>query len=65
VFSVDETAELEPAHTDDLALKPADIICAFNFSVCLLHKRQEVVQYFSQVLASATLPLSLHKPVEL
>ena len=27
---------------DDLRAKPADIVCAMNFSVCLLHQRTEV-----------------------
>lgn len=27
---------------DDLRCKPADIVCAMNFSVCLLHRRTEV-----------------------
>eukprot|EP00775_Hariotina_reticulata_P006021 gene6024-6259_t len=51
VFNVDDTEEQVKTQAEDLALKPADIICAFNFSVCLLHKRHEVIQYFKQVLA--------------
>jgi hypothetical protein len=29
--------------------RPPDVVCAFNFSVFLLHKRSEVRQYFRQV----------------
>eukprot|EP00878_Enallax_costatus_P006350 GHUV01006658.1.p1 GENE.GHUV01006658.1~~GHUV01006658.1.p1 ORF type:complete len:283 (+),score=73.04 GHUV01006658.1:87-851(+) len=39
----------ERLHHTDLTTKPCDIICAFNFSVCLLHKRHEVLQYFRNV----------------
>ena len=30
------------AREEDLQIKAADVVCAFNFSVCLLHKRAEV-----------------------
>jgi hypothetical protein len=32
--------------------RPPDVVCAFNFSVFLLHKRGEVRQYFRQVRPS-------------
>ena len=37
-------ADPDPAGqgADDLRAKPADIVCAMNFSVCLLHQRTEV-----------------------
>lgn len=41
-----------PETLQELAVKPADIICAFNFSVCLLHKRSEVLAYFKGVRSS-------------
>lgn len=42
--------------TDDLYMKrnvqlvPRDIVCAFNYSCCCLHKRAEIVLYFKHVL---------------
>lgn len=42
--------------TDDLYMKrnvqlvPRDIVCAFNYSCCCLHKRAELVLYFKHVL---------------
>lgn len=36
-----------PAGT--LRESPADIVCAFNFSVCCLHSRSQLLRYFSQV----------------
>jgi hypothetical protein len=44
----DETSETP----EQLAAKPADIICAFNFSVCLLHTRPQLLAYFESVAAS-------------
>ena len=40
----DPGADPDPAGqgADDLRAKPADIVCAMNFSVCLLHQRTEV-----------------------
>ncbi|CAL5221490.1 g3691 [Coccomyxa viridis] len=32
----------------DMSIHASDIICAFNFSVCLLHQRSEVQAYFRQ-----------------
>ncbi|KAK9829668.1 hypothetical protein WJX72_007255 [[Myrmecia] bisecta] len=37
------------AETDDLRCKPADIVCFFNFSVCLLFTRSDVLRYFRHV----------------
>jgi hypothetical protein len=37
-----DAADDSAAEEADLRSKPADIICAFNFSVCLLHERTEV-----------------------
>ena len=34
--------ELELQGAGDLCCKPADIVCAMNFSVCLLHRRTDV-----------------------
>lgn len=42
--------------TDDIYMKrnvqlvPRDIVCAFNYSCCCLHKRAELVLYFKHVL---------------
>lgn len=42
--------------TDDMYMKrnvqlvPRDIVCAFNYSCCCLHKRAELVLYFKHVL---------------
>lgn len=42
--------------TDDMYMKrnvqlvPRDIVCAFNYSCCCLHKRPELVLYFKHVL---------------
>lgn len=42
--------------TDDMYMKrnvqlvPRDIVCAFNYSCCCLHKRAEIVLYFKHVL---------------
>ncbi|KAF3958424.1 hypothetical protein CMV_016677 [Castanea mollissima] len=33
-----------------LPLPPRDIVCAFNYSCCCLHKRVELVLYFKHVL---------------
>ena len=33
-----------------LPLPPRDIVCAFNYSCCCLHKRAELVLYFKHVL---------------
>eukprot|EP00877_Chromochloris_zofingiensis_P008289 jgi/Chrzof1/3713/Cz13g06070.t1 len=40
------------ADSTDLRSRPADIICALNYSVCLLHKRSDVLLYFKSVRAS-------------
>ncbi|XP_073526102.1 uncharacterized protein [Phyllobates terribilis] len=31
---------------DDEVLPPRDIVCAFNYSCCCLHKRKELISYF-------------------
>ncbi|KAG2375355.1 hypothetical protein C9374_009978 [Naegleria lovaniensis] len=33
-------------------LRKADIICAYNYSVCLLHKRKDLILYFKKVRES-------------
>lgn len=30
----------------------ADIVCAYNYSVCLLHKRRDMLKYFKRVRSS-------------
>ncbi len=37
-----EACDAWSGDADDLRCKPADIVCAFNFSVCLLHDRADV-----------------------
>ncbi|KAI3523278.1 hypothetical protein L1887_01338 [Cichorium endivia] len=34
------------------AIPPRDIVCAFNYSCCCLHSRQELVSYFKHALRS-------------
>lgn len=34
----------------DISLSARDIVCAFNYSCCCLHKRKELVAYFKHAL---------------
>ncbi|GAB4817447.1 hypothetical protein N2152v2_004493 [Parachlorella kessleri] len=36
----------------DVRSRPADIVCALNFGVCLLHQRSELLRYFQRVRAA-------------
>lgn len=45
---VQDTTEEESADGEEaehLRVRPADIICAFNFSLCLMHSRTSGLQY--------------------
>ncbi|KAL9653495.1 hypothetical protein ABK040_002128 [Willaertia magna] len=42
----------EELDSGEEVLKKADIICAYNYSVCLLHKRKDLIQYFTKVKES-------------
>ncbi|GLT63859.1 hypothetical protein SLA2020_363910 [Shorea laevis] len=47
----DATASADDERIKRISSLPArDIVCAFNYSCCCLHKRAELVQYFKHVL---------------
>jgi hypothetical protein len=48
----DDDDDTGQATLEQLASKPPDIICAFNFSACLLHTRPQLLAYFKSVAAS-------------
>ncbi len=50
-LSIDETAE-GARELLDLRTVPSDIVCAFNFSTCCLHSREQLLRYFSHVRKS-------------
>lgn len=45
---VDSTTE--DKYMKNVLLPPRDIVCAFNYSCCCLHKRADLVLYFKHVL---------------
>jgi hypothetical protein len=40
------------ADNDKKRIKKAHIVCAYNYSICLLHERSQLAQYFSRVRES-------------
>jgi SAM-dependent methyltransferase len=46
----ESVADMDKASLSERAMPGADMICAFNYSCCCLHKRSDLVRYFSETL---------------
>ena len=48
----DDDNEEEGSETHNATVKKAHIVCAYNYSTCLLHERSQLLQYFANVRKS-------------
>lgn len=48
--AVQVNSTTEDKYMKNVLLSPRDIVCAFNYSCCCLHKRADLVLYFKHVL---------------